>query len=145
MHTGERGDGRRKHDTALVIALLDGGSDDAGDADAVAAHFHDLALAVFVQVGALQGLGVFPAQLEDVADFNAAAEIQAALAVRRRVAGDDADADVGDFRFGGVAAEVGAGQVEPAALAPQTKSLIAATVRSATTRTRAGSMPTGPM
>jgi hypothetical protein len=42
----EGGDGGWQDDAALVVALFDGGADDARDADTVAAHFHDLALAV---------------------------------------------------------------------------------------------------
>src|SRR5574343_1027833 len=107
----KRRDGRRQDDAALVVALLDGGADDARNADAVAAHFHDLALAVFVEEGAVERLGVFGAQLEDVADFDAPADCQCALAVRRRIAGDDV-ADVEYFGLRQVAAEIDAGQVE---------------------------------
>jgi hypothetical protein len=63
------------------------------------------------RIGAVQRLGVFGAQLEDVADFDAAADFQRALAVRRGVAGDDV-AQIGDFRLRQVAAEIDAGQVE---------------------------------
>jgi hypothetical protein len=65
------------------VALLDGGADDARDADAVAAHFHDLVLALLVEEGAFHRFGVLGAQLEDVADLDAAAQLQRALAVGR--------------------------------------------------------------
>ena len=45
-----------------------------------------------------------------MADFDAAHDLEQTFAVRRRVAGDHI-AQVGDFRFGQVATEIGAGQV----------------------------------
>jgi hypothetical protein len=51
------------------------------------------------------------AQLENVADFDAAQDFQRALAVRRSVAGDNV-AQIGDFRLRQVAAEIDAAQVE---------------------------------
>ena len=99
-------------DAAFVVALLDGGADDARDADAVAAHFHDLVLALLIQERAFQRLGVLGAQLEDVADLDAAAEFERPLAVGRRIALDHV-ADVGDGgRWRQVAAEIDAGEVE---------------------------------
>src|SRR5574343_1921013 len=107
----KRRDSRRQDDAALVVALLDGGADDTRDADAVAAQFHDLALAVFIEIAAAERLGVLLAQLENVADFDAAQDFQLAPAIRRRVTGDDV-AQVENFRFRQVAAEIDPGQVE---------------------------------
>lgn len=73
-------------DAFFVVILLDGGGNDAGDADAVAAHFHNLRFAVVVKEAYVHGLGVFVAQLEDVSDFNAAREFQTALPVGAFVA-----------------------------------------------------------
>eukprot|EP00825_Cyclidium_porcatum_P015333 TRINITY_DN1860_c0_g1_i7.p2 TRINITY_DN1860_c0_g1~~TRINITY_DN1860_c0_g1_i7.p2 ORF type:complete len:215 (-),score=34.65 TRINITY_DN1860_c0_g1_i7:128-772(-) len=75
-------------------------------------HGHDLALAAVVQIGTVQRLGVFLAQLENMTDFDAAQYFQGALAVRRGVAGDDV-ANVEDFRFRQVAAEIDACHVIP--------------------------------
>ena len=44
----------RPDDAALVVVLLDGGGDDARNADAVAAHFHRLLRAFFIEVGAFE-------------------------------------------------------------------------------------------
>ena len=50
MLTGERGHGVGKDNAAFVV-LLDGGADNARHANAIAAHFHHLLLAVAVQIG----------------------------------------------------------------------------------------------
>ncbi len=101
----------RKNNAALVVALLDGGADDARYADAVAAHFHDLILALFVEEGAFQRLGILGAQLENVADFDAATQFERALAVGRRITRDDI-ADVGHgLGQRQVATEIDAGEV----------------------------------
>jgi hypothetical protein len=44
MHTSNGAIAAGKDDAALIVPLLDGRPDDAGDADAVATHFHDPAL-----------------------------------------------------------------------------------------------------
>ena len=60
-------------------AGLDGGGEDALDADAVAAHDgHDL-LAVAVEDGAPMDFGVLVAELEDVADLDGFAEAEGLL------------------------------------------------------------------
>ena len=51
------------------------GRDQTSDADAVAAHDRVLALAVFRVVGHAHRLGVALAELEDVADLDAAAHL----------------------------------------------------------------------
>ena len=72
---------------ALVITVgLGQRCHHAGDADAVGAHGDDLGLAVLVEDGQAQGLGVLAAQLEDVADLNAALQVEGARAVGRQVA-----------------------------------------------------------
>ena len=61
---------------------------------------------------AFQRRRVFGAQLEDMADFDAAAECEHALAIRAGVTVDDV-AKIGDLRgFGQITTEVDAGQVE---------------------------------
>ena len=47
-HHFERGDRIRPDDAALVVALLDGSAGETGHSDAVAAHFENLRLAVFI-------------------------------------------------------------------------------------------------
>ena len=64
------------------MALLDGGADDARNADAVAAHFHHLVLALFIEEGAFQRFCILGAQLEDMADFDAATQLESAFPVR---------------------------------------------------------------
>ena len=103
--------GRPDH-AAVVVVLLDRGAEDAGDADAVAAHLQQLRLAGFVEVGRVHRLAVLRAEEEHVPDLDAALDGQRAPSIGRRVAGDDI-ADVGDqVRLGQVAAPVDAGQVE---------------------------------
>ena len=94
----ERRHRRRQDNAALVVILLDGGGHDARHADAVAAHFHDLRLALRVQKGGFHSFGIFGAQLENVSDLDAATDFQRALAVRRWVACNHI-ADVGEFDF----------------------------------------------
>ena len=65
----------------------------------------------FVQVGAVHGLGVLAAQLENVADFDAATQRQRAFAVRAGVAFDGV-AQVGDGGFGQVASKIDASQMK---------------------------------
>ena len=103
---------RGPDDAARVVVLLDRGGDDPGHADAVAAHLHQLRLALRVEIGGTHRLGVHVAQREDVADLDAAQDLERPLAVGRRVAGDDV-AQVGDeVGLAAVAAEIDAGEVE---------------------------------
>jgi len=64
------------------VVLLDGRGQGAGYADAVAAHNHVLLLSVLIEIGAVHGLGVLGAELEDMADLNALGELKPASAVR---------------------------------------------------------------
>ena len=68
------------------MVLLDGRGDDARDADAVTAHLERESVAVFVEESRFHLVGVLGAQLEDMSDLDSAAQFQAALAVRARVA-----------------------------------------------------------
>ena len=95
----------RPDDAGGVVVLLDRRGDDAADADAVAAHLHHARLAGVVEHGRAHRLGVFLAELEHVADFDAARDLQRAVAVGRRIAFDDL-ADVGDARDARVALPV---------------------------------------
>ncbi|CCJ85275.1 hypothetical protein BN133_1652 [Cronobacter dublinensis 582] len=92
----ERRDSVRPDDTAIVMVLLDSRSHHARHADAVAAHGQDLVAAIFALNGRFQRVGVFGAQLEDVAHFDAALDKQRTLAVRARIAGHDVT-DIGHF------------------------------------------------
>ena len=78
------------------MVLFDGGGNDAGNADAVAAHERNGRAAVFELDFQPHRFRVFFAKLEDVADFDAAADGERAAAVRGGVAFDDV-AQVGDF------------------------------------------------
>ena len=72
---------------ALVITVgLGQRRHHAGDADAVRAHGDDLGLTVLVENSQAQGLGVLAAQLEDVADLDAALQVERARAVGSQVA-----------------------------------------------------------
>src|SRR3990172_7515477 len=106
----ERRDRIGPDDAVVVVVLLDGGGDDARDADAVAAHGHDDALSGFVEHRGVQLLAVLGAELEDVADLDAAADAEGAAAFARAgigagVALDDL-ADVGDDGLGRIASPV---------------------------------------
>ena len=92
-------------DALVVVALFDGGTCDTRDADAVATHFKNLRLAVFIEIGRLHGFGILCAEIEDMTDFNAALKTNLPFAVRALVALDNI-AQVGHFGFGQVAAEV---------------------------------------
>ena len=70
----------------VVVVGLGQGGHDAADADAVGAHGDHAGLAVLVQDGQSQGLGVFASQLEDVADLDAAGQVEGAGAVGGGVA-----------------------------------------------------------
>ena len=73
--------GARPDDAALVVVLLDGCGRQAGDADAVAAHFQKLRFTVLVQEGGVHGAAVFGAEVEHMAHFDAALNGQHPLAV----------------------------------------------------------------
>jgi hypothetical protein len=103
-----RGHRFRPNHAGFVVALLDGGGNDAADADAVATHGHHLGLAVLVQHGGLERLGIFLAELEHMAHFDAARDMQGAMAVWREVALDYLT-DIFDTGDVGVALPVGAG------------------------------------
>ena len=85
---------------------------DRRDADAIAAHLQELRLPLLVEEGRVHALAVVRAEQEDVADLDAALDLQDALAIGRRIAGDRV-ADVGDeVGLGKIAAPVDAGVVE---------------------------------
>ena len=94
----------------LVVVLLDGRGHHPGDADAVAAHDHDVFLAVLVQIHGMHGVAVLGAQLEDVAHFDALGQLDGATAARAGVAQGDA-AQVGVGRDLHVAAQVNVHQM----------------------------------
>ncbi|MPN05323.1 hypothetical protein SDC9_152573 [bioreactor metagenome] len=94
------------------MVLFDGRSQDAGDADAVAAHFEVLGFAIDIEERGVHRLRVLGAKVEHVADLDAALDGEYAPAVGRRIALDHI-ADIGnDIRLGKVASPVGAGVVE---------------------------------
>src|SRR5690606_37263337 len=98
----------RPQDAGVVVVLLHGRGHDARDADAVAAHLQHARLALLVEHGAVHRTRVLVAELDHVADLDAAHDPQLA-AVGRAVALDHA-ADVGDgVGLGQVAAPVDAG------------------------------------
>src|SRR5690606_20851209 len=106
----ERCDRSRPQDALVVVALLDCRPENARYADAVAAPFHDLVAAVFVEERALQRSGVFCAQLENVPDLNASADFKRAFALGRWIARDHV-AQIRDFRLVEIAADIGSGEV----------------------------------
>ena len=110
-HDDVEGSQRLGPDDAVgIVILLDGRRDDAGHADAVAAHEHGDRLALLVEDGRLHGLAVELPELEDVADFDAARDLERAIAGRARIARHDV-ADVHGSRLGQIASPVHAGEV----------------------------------
>jgi hypothetical protein len=87
-------------------------ADDAGNSDAVAAHFHDLRLPAFVEESTFECFCVLGTELEDMPDFNTAAQLKLTLAVGRWITGDHIPQVGNDSRFRKVAAEVYAAQVK---------------------------------
>ena len=87
-------------DAALVVVLLNGCCRQAGDADAVAAHFHVLGLAVNVEKSSLHGAAVFGTQVKNMANLNATLDRQHATAIRGRVASHDIARIRHHLRFG---------------------------------------------
>ena len=111
QHDFERRNRLRPDDALVVEILFDRRAQNTRDADAVAAHFHRLRLAGFVEAGRVHRFRVLRAELEHVADFDTAADLDHALAVRRRIALLHV-ADIGDDRLRQIAAPVHAGSVE---------------------------------
>ena len=108
---GEGRDCVRKDDAARVVSLLDGGADDARDADAVTAHHEEPGFAGLVEIGGFHRFRVFGAKVEHMAHLDAALDCKRALAVGRSVAFAHI-ADVGDdFGFRQVASPIDPGQV----------------------------------
>ena len=85
MHV-EGGNLRGPAQTLVIAVRLSQGRHDAGDADAVGAHGHDLGLAILIEDGQAQGLGVLAAQLEDMADLDAALQVEGTRSVGGQVA-----------------------------------------------------------
>ncbi len=65
------------------MTLLDGSSDDTGDADAVASHMERLAAAFGVKKVAIERLAVFGSELKNMADFNPPANLDGLRGVGR--------------------------------------------------------------
>ena len=94
------------------MVLLDGGSGQARDAYAVAAHFQKLRLAVVAQKRGIHGFRIFGAKVKNMTNFNATLDGQQAFTVGRGIACYDV-ADVGNKRgLRQVAAPVHASDVE---------------------------------
>ncbi len=70
---------RRPDDPVVIVVLFDDRCDDAGDTDTVAAHEEGLTIALFVHERCTHGLGVFGAELEDVADLDATSDLKVTL------------------------------------------------------------------
>ena len=64
--------GQRPNGAVCIVMRLADGGGEAADADTVAAHNGILGFALAVDIGHMHGFGVFGAQLEDIAHFNAA-------------------------------------------------------------------------
>src|SRR5690606_3133667 len=97
-------------DAGRIVVLLDRRSDDPADPDAVATHEHDLRLARIVEHGRAHRLGILRAELEHMADLDAARNRQRAAAIGRGIAFDDL-AQVRDARDARVAFPVRAAVV----------------------------------
>ncbi len=113
------------------MVLFDRGSYHARDTDAIAAHRHHRRLAVSSSTVASSAFGVLATELEHVADFDATGDLQFAT-VQCAVTGTlrmSATSGSGRSR-----PQLTPARWKPVSLAPTTKSDIAATSRSATTR-----------
>ena len=86
QHHRKRCQSVRPNHAALVVVLLNRGRRQAGDTNAVTAHFHELRLAVYIQKGCVHGLAVFGAQIKYVAYLNAALNRQHTEAIGRGIA-----------------------------------------------------------
>src|SRR5690606_36159176 len=75
-HDVKRRERLRPDDAALIVILLDGCADDAGNADTVAAHCHSPVVAVLVLHGGAEGLAVHSPELEYVSHLDAARDLQ---------------------------------------------------------------------
>jgi len=91
----EGGDGGGHGDAVGIVEEFDGAAEDAFDADAVGAHDDAGFLAFFVEDGEAHGIGVFIAELEDVADFHGFENFEGGAGVEFGIAGLDL-ADVGE-------------------------------------------------
>src|SRR5688572_26977478 len=84
-----RGDLARPHQADVVAGALGDRGDQPGDAYAVGAHGDRDQLAVLVEHTQPERVGVLPAELEDVADLDAARGLELTTAPRARVARPD--------------------------------------------------------
>ncbi len=93
------------------MTLLDDRLQRAADADAVAAHFHEMRLLLVVGVNGVVLLGILGPELEDVADLDAAAHLQRLARQRAGFARAHA-AEIAELRHGEVARDIDVPQVE---------------------------------
>ena len=70
------------------MVLLDGRRHNPGDPDSVAAHFHERGFAIFIEKCGFQGFRILRAEIEHVANFDAALDRERAIARRREIALD---------------------------------------------------------
>ena len=84
------------------MILLNGRRDDARDTNAITAHDHGLAAALFIQHRRIHGLGVLGPQLKNMTDLDTPANLQSALAAGTRIAADDLP-NIGKLGIGDVA------------------------------------------
>ena len=73
----------RPNGTVIIVANLAHGGRNSAYADTVAAHYRILLVAVLVEIGHMHRLCVFCAELEDIADLDAARYIYRVLAALR--------------------------------------------------------------
>ena len=85
-HDIEGRDGGGQDHAVLIVVELDGGREDALDADAIGAHDGRDFLAIGVEHAQAHGFGILVAELEDVADFEGFADLDEAAAARADVA-----------------------------------------------------------
>ena len=71
----------RQPEAVFVVALLDGGGQNALDANAITAHDRRDFFAVFVEHARAHGFGIFVSELEDVADFDGGVDAKRGAAV----------------------------------------------------------------
>ena len=94
------------------MVLLDGRTNNPCHTNAIAAHLHESGLTRLIEQGGLHGLGVFSAQVKDMANLNAALDTKFTFAIGARVALNDI-ANVGNpRRLGEVSAPVHTAEME---------------------------------
>src|SRR5882762_985008 len=110
QHDLERGDRFRPENAVGVVILFYGRGDDPCDADSVTAHVHSQRLTLLIEDTGVHGGAVQLAELEDMADLDAACDLQGSTAGGAGITALRI-ADIGGLRFREVASPIHATEV----------------------------------